>query len=519
MTPALARLTGVVKRFGAVTALDGAGLDLAPGEVHGVLGENGAGKSTLLNVLGGLLRPDSGTVELDGRTVRIASPREAWVQGIGMVHQHFTLVPRFTVLENLALGSRAFARTMHLDLGRLKAAALSLAERTGLDVDLDARIEGLGVGARQRVEILKVLLREPRVLVLDEPTAVLTPGEVEALFDLLREQAAGGRAVALVAHKLDEVLAVADRVTVLRRGRTVLSASRGDVDARMLTRAMVGEGEGARIDAIEGLVGHRGSAPGASTATGATGPEPTRPGDVVATLEAVRVRGARGEWALDGVSLEVRRGEVVGIAGVEGNGQRELARVLAGRVAPEEGRAALPGGIGFVPQDRTREGVVGTFDLVENMALALQHAEGTVAGPFLRWGVLRRKAMSLIERYRVRGPGAGARVRDLSGGNQQRLVVARELEMAQDLLVAENATRGLDVAATAFVHAELLRVAHRPDGTSPAVVLLSTDLDEVLALSHRVLVMVRGRLIDVPQAERTRQGVGALMLGGDRASA
>ncbi len=504
MTAPLARLSGVVKRFGSVTALDGAGLELAPGEVHGVLGENGAGKSTLLSVLGGLERADAGAIEIGGRAVRLSSPRDAWARGVGMVHQHFTLVPRLSVLENLALGSRAVAGGVRLDLDRLRDAVGALVDRTGLDVPLDARVEDLGVGARQRVEILKALLRGPRVVVLDEPTAVLTPAEVEALFDLLRDQAAQGRAVALVAHKLDEVLAVADRVTVLRRGRTVMTAPRSEVDAAMLTRAMVGHEEADAL-AVGGAVGR--GAPRAS-------------GEVVASLDEVRVRGSRGEWALDGVSLEVRRGEIVGIAGVEGNGQRELALVLAGRLAAAEGAAAVPDLAGFVPQDRTLEGVVGSFDLAENVALALHRAEGSSSGPFLRWKTLRRRAAAVLKRYDVRAPSMRTRVRALSGGNQQRVVVAREIEMARDLLVAENPTRGLDVAAAAFVHEELLRVVGASGADpAPGVVLVSTDLDEVLTLAHRVLVMVRGRLVAVPPDRCTREGVGALMLGGTGAPA
>ncbi len=506
MTAPAARLSGVVKRFGPVTALDGADLDLRAGEVHGVLGENGAGKTTLLHVLGGLLRADAGSVEIDGRARDLRSPRDAWAAGVGLVHQHFTLVPRLTVLENLALGSRAHAGGIRLDLDGLRERARVLAGRTGLDVPLDAPVEGLGVGTRQRLEILKTLLREPRILVLDEPTAVLTPGEVDTLFALLRELAAEGRALALVAHKLDEVLAVADSVTVLRNGRTVLTAPREKVDAGGLTRAMVGR------DDVGGLDVGR---------AGAGSPRPVVGAEAlpVAVLEHVRVRGGRGEWAVDGASLEVRRGEVVGVAGVEGNGQRELARVLAGRLTPEEGEARIPEGVGFVPQDRTREGVVGPFDLAENVALALHRDERLRFGPFLRWGALRRRAGALIERYDVRASGTRTRARELSGGNQQRVVVARELAVAGDLLVAENPTRGLDVAAAAFVHAELGRLVNRSDPAPPGVVLISMDLDEVLALSDRVLVMVRGRLSPVPTGRRTREGVGSLMLAGNRGSA
>ncbi len=530
MSAPAARLTGVVKRFGAVTALDGARLELSAGDVHGVLGENGAGKTTLFHVLGGLLQPDSGAVEIDGQPRDLHSPRDAWAAGVGLVHQHFTLVPRLSALENLALGLRA-GGGFRLDLESLASDARSLAERTGLEVPLDAPVEGMGVGTRQRLEILKALLREPRILVLDEPTAVLTPGEVHALFQLLRELAAEGRAVALVAHKLDEVLGVASRVTVLRRGRTVLEARREDVDAGTLTRAMVGRDDEKSEARVRALGGHHESDPpvramhrqrenrGPDTeSTERERPRQAEP-DLVATLEDARVRSARGAWAVDGVSLRIRRGEIVGIAGVEGNGQKELARVLAGRLALDEGKARIPGGVGFIPQDRTREGVIGSFDLAENVALALHRDERMRSGPVLRWAELRRRADRLMRRYDVRAPGTRTLADELSGGNQQRIVVARELAVAQDLLVAENPTRGLDVAATVFVHAELHRLVGRTDAPPPGVVLISTDLDEVLVLSGRVLVMVRGRLSEVPPDRRTREGVGSLMLAGSRAPA
>jgi len=503
MTAAAVRLSGIVKRFGVVTALDGADLELRAGEVHGVLGENGAGKTTLFHVLGGLAGADAGSVEIDGHPARLHSPRDAWAAGVGLVHQHFTLVPRLTALENLALGSWSRSSGVRLDLDRLAEVARSLAERTGLDVPLDASVEGLGVGARQRLEILKVLLRKPDVLVLDEPTAVLTPGEVDTLFALLRELAAEGKAVALVAHKLDEVLAVATRVTVLRRGRTVMNAPRAEVDADSLTRAMVGR-DHVEMAGVAGAAGRAGS------------PSRRRRGvPGVASLDDVRVRGFRGEWAVDGVSLEVARGEIVGVAGVEGNGQRELARVLAGRSVPDEGEVRIPEGVGFVPQDRTREGIVGSFDLAENVALALYREPGVRSGVFLRWGELRRRAKALMRSYDVRAPNDRTRARELSGGNQQRLVVARELSMARDLLVAENPTRGLDVSAAAFVHGELTRLVERTDPQPPGVVLISTDLDEVLALSDRVLVLARGRVREVPGERRNRKGVGSLMLAAD----
>jgi ABC-type uncharacterized transport system ATPase subunit len=486
VTRVLARLDGVVRRFGPVEALAGASLEVRAGEIHAVLGENGAGKSTLLGILGGLLRPDAGTVEVAGERVELASPKDAWARGIGLVHQHFTLVPTLTVLENLALGRRISPFRLDRTLDRLRLDATKLMEATGLEAPLDAAVGGLTVGERQRVEILKVLLRDPSVLVLDEPTAALAPAEVGSLFALLRTLAAGGCAVVVVAHKIDEVLSVADRVTVLRRGRT-----------------MLGEAESAAAAEVVGV--------GRLSAPRSTG------GAEIAALVDVRARAASGSSALDGVDLVVARGEIVGIAGVDGNGQRALALVLAGRLLAASGDVRLPAGVGFIPQDRTLEGLVGDFDLAENVALALHADPRFGTGTLLDWAAIRAESENVRSRFGMVASGSTVPANTLSGGNQQRLVVGRELLVARDLLVAENPTRGLDVAATAFVHAELRRVTQSPDGAG--VVLISSDLGEVLALSDRVLVISRGRLVPVSERERTREGVGALMLGGGHVAA
>ena len=531
--PPLVQLREVHHSFGTVVALQGAGLTLRAGEVHAVLGENGAGKTTLLRVLAGLHPPDRGDLLIESRPVRFRTPRDAWRAGIGLVHQHFTLVPRLSVLENLALGARrprpvrvtanavagptgsdpertwgGWRSGLRSRLAGVRDRAAALATTTGLSVPVQARVEALGVGDRQRVEILKVLLRDPRVLALDEPTAVLAPAETLRLHALLRQLAGAGRAIVIVAHKLDEVLAVADRVTVLRDGRTVLESPRADVDARALARAMLGEAEArAQPAALREVL-----AAGADTGTSRAPAAAQTPPDQVARLDRVVLATSTGEAALRGVSLEVHRGEIVGVAGVEGNGQRELALMLAGREPPSGGFAVLPPDPGFIPQDRSREGLIAAFDLVENMALALHRQPRWRRGATLRWTELRVATAELLARHRVRAAGVTARAGTLSGGNQQRVVVARELEAGRDLLIAENPTRGLDLSATAFVHEELLRL--RAEGRI-GIVLLSTDLDEVLALADRLFVMVRGRLREVTDSAPTRATVGALMLSVD----
>lgn len=507
---------GLHKRFGRTVALEGAHLDAYGGEVLGVLGENGAGKTTLLSTLAGLVAPDAGVIEVDGVEVRIASPREAWRLGIGMVHQHFALVETMSVLDNLALGRRR-AGGFRLALDDLRLEATALGERVGLEVPLDARVEDLGVGDRQRAEVLKVLLRDPGVLVLDEPTAVLAPAEVDGLLGLLRRLADDGRAVLLVAHKLDEVLAIADRVTVLRRGQTVLEAPRSQVDAAALAVAMVGAAPAALPERAAGSVGSGGEVGsvdqvGPGGPVGAVGRSGSAGRPSVARLRGVEVEATAGRVALRGVDLQVAAGEIVGVAGVEGNGQRELSLVLAGRLVPDRGEVELADEPAFVPQDRRREGLVASFSLAENLAVGLHRKEAYRAGPLLRWDRIRDTTRAALEAFSIRASGPAALASSLSGGNQQRLVVARELEGNPALIVAENPTRGLDVAGAAFVHRTL---RERSEGPEPAgVVLVSTDLDEILRVADRVVVLVRGRVVAVPESQRTREGIGAVMLAG-----
>ena len=505
MTEVLARLDGIIRHFGHVKALDSANLEIHSGEIHGILGENGAGKTTLLNILGGIIHPDVGFVEVGGSRVRLQSARAAWKMGIGLVHQHFTLVPGLSVLENLALGRRHRGHRWKLHLKEIRKEASQLSELTGLTVPFEASIEELGVGDRQRIEILKALLRDPQLLVLDEQTAVLAPAEINQLFRLLRSLAEEGRAVVLVAHKLDEILSIVDRVTVLRQGRTVMTAARADVDTAILTDAMVGSSSG---DEEAPATPDSFSALGQNSDGLAQNRElSNRP---VARLKGITVYSPQGGLALQDVGLEVLRGEVIGVAGVEGNGQRELALVLSGRQEVASGKLEIPEHVGFIPQDRTREGLAADFDLTENVALALHRDPKFRLGPLLRWSLIESHATKIRSRFKVRSSGGRTLARELSGGNQQRLVVGRELSQLPELLIAENPTRGLDFTATAFVREELKRLAH---DTAAGVVLISTDLDEILEVADRVFVILRGKLTPVPSVHDSRETVGAMMLG------
>ena len=505
MTEVLARLDGIIRHFGHVKALDSANLEIHSGEIHGILGENGAGKTTLLNILGGIIHPDVGFVEVGGSRVRLQSARAAWKMGIGLVHQHFTLVPGLSVLENLALGRRHRGHRWKLHLKEIRKEASQLSELTGLTVPFEASIEELGVGDRQRIEILKALLRDPQLLVLDEPTAVLAPAEINQLFRLLRSLAEEGRAVVLVAHKLDEILSIVDRVTVLRQGRTVMTAARADVDTAILTDAMVGSSSGD---------GEAPATPGSFSALGQNSDGLAQNRELsnrpVARLKGITVYSPQGGLALQDVGLEVLRGEVIGVAGVEGNGQRELALVLSGRQEVASGKLEIPEHVGFIPQDRTREGLAADFALSENVALALHRDPKFRLGPLLRWSLIESHATKIRSRFKVRSSGGRTLARELSGGNQQRLVVGRELSQLPELLIAENPTRGLDFTATAFVREELKRLAH---DTAAGVVLISTDLDEILEVADRVFVILRGKLTPVPSVHDSRETVGAMMLG------
>ncbi len=509
------RLSGVTRRFGSVTALDEVDFALAPGEIHGLLGENGAGKTTLARVAAGILAPDAGRIEIAGQPLGAGGAGGARGLGVAMVHQHFSLVPRFTGFENVALFNEAAWTRRGVGRPGYREQVEARAEELGLAVELDVPVGGLGVVERQRVEILKALMGETRVLLLDEPTAVLAPQEVEGLFAVLRQVARAGAGIVLVAHKLDEVLAAADRVTVLRRGRWVLTREAAEVSARELAEAMVGAevGMGGGGAVAAGPGGEYAAGPGVEHAPGAgtaaRGDEVAE-GKVVAELRDVTVSGG-GTLPLRSLSIEVRRGEILGIAGVGGNGQRTLAAVLAGMLRPDSGEVELPEEVGWIPQDRTQEGLVNEFTIAENVAFALHGRDDHRHGPWLDWAGVEEAAAALVRDMDVRADSPAAAAAVLSGGNQQKVVTGREFLRSGQLLVAESPTRGLDVKATVAVReriANLVRSGERP----PGVVLISADLDEILELSHRIAVMVRGRLIPVPREDHNPTAIGELML-------
>jgi simple sugar transport system ATP-binding protein len=459
------RIEGVGKSFGGVKALDDVSVEFHAGQIHAVLGENGAGKSTLMSVIAGFVRPDSGSVFLNLESVPLGNPAACQEVGIQMIHQHFTLVPAFTVQESFALSGLGRLAT-GLNIDELSSSALSKAKELGWKIDPRARISSLSVGSQQRVEILKALSKRAKVLIFDEPTAVLSPTQVEELFVVMRKLSSEGSMIILIAHKLSEVLAVADHVTVLRRGKLVASAPRSQVTENQLATWMVGElppPRSQRTDAVR---------------------------DVCIKISNLAVLGDRGETAVDGISLEVSRGEILGVGGVDGNGQQELAECLTGIRTPKSGQVDFLGArIGYIPQDRQVDGLAMDMSIADNL-LAAGIPKRLKWGPFLNSKAIRTWAQNLIDRFDIRAEGTQSRVGSLSGGNQQKVVVARALVDQPDLLVVSNPTRGLDIRATEYVHSQI-EAASR---SGAAVILFSTDLDELAALSTRALFMSRGKL-------------------------
>ena len=534
-------LRNITKTFGDFVAVDNVDFALQAGEIHAILGENGAGKSTLMNLIYGLYQPSEGRIYVTDREgwqrrLRASSPRDAIAIGIGMVHQHFMLVENLTVAENIALslGQLQTGRTWmegwkdgrmekehHPEVSKFpsfqvfkkfgafrfkkeKAIEITeaLSEQFGLAVDPSALVRTLSVGLKQRVEILKALAVDARILILDEPTAVLSPQEVEGFFTILRNLQADGRAIIFISHKMKEVLSISDRITVLRRGKKVYLGPTGELTARELAREMIGED----IDEVE---------------RSSNGNRERESPDSVLHLSNLTVLGSRDEISVSDVSLETYRGEIVGIAGVDGNGQRELAEAIMGLRHSESGTISILGadpkgtkavrqrGVGYIPEDRQTTGVIASFSVTENLLLNVTHLENTA-----RWNVLNQKrkrntAEQLIADYDIRPPIGGIPAAALSGGNQQKIVLAREISLQPDLLIAVNPTRGLDVNAARYVHENLL--AQRD--AKKSVLLISTELDEVLLLSDRLFVMSRGKLIEATAQRTDIEALGLLMTG------
>jgi general nucleoside transport system ATP-binding protein len=507
------RLRAITKTYGAVTACRGVDLDLIPGEVHGLLGENGAGKSTLMKVLIGLVLPDEGEVLVDGNVTHITDPIAAAALGIGMVHQHFSLVPALTVWENVILGERG-----RLDRAGARAVVHELGERYRLEIDPDARVADLPVGQRQRVEIIKCLRRDPRVLVLDEPTSVLTPQESRHLFDVLREAVErDGLAVALVSHKLEEIRRATDKVTIMRAGRVVAHGPTRDHDDRSLAREMVGREVALRDVALLG------SRP-AQVEEIAEEPEHEvdHRGTAALRIKGLVVAGEDGRRLLDGLDLDVWPGEIVGLAGVEGNGQSALGDICSSLLPADAGTVEVEGtavhcgrhgamaasGLGVIPEDRHRSGCVLDMSVAEN--LVMDHPELVARRGMLDRRKLRAHAQRLIDEFEISCPGPDAPMWQLSGGNQQRVVLARELSRRPAVLVAAQPTRGLDVGAVEYMAARLRTAAEE----GAAVLLISTELEEILDLADRVVVIHRGRITgEMARADVDVERLGLLMGG------
>jgi ABC-type uncharacterized transport system ATPase subunit len=500
--PAL-ELRRITKRFGALVANRSVDFDVRRGEIHALLGENGAGKSTLMNVLYGLHQPDEGEIRLGGEPVRIDSPRRAIGLGIGMVHQHFMLVPVMTVAENLVLGAEPH-KGLLLDYKVASARVRELSERFGLAVDPDAKVEDLGVGAQQRVEILRALFRGAKVLVLDEPTAVLTAQEAQDLFDVLRALKAEGTAIVFISHKLNEVLDVADRITVLRRGEKIDTVPAEGATERSLARLMVGRDVLLRVEKDD-----------------------TKPGAPMLEVRNLSAVDDRGLPAVNDVSFEVRGGEIVGIAGVDANGQSELIEAIMGLRRPKGGqimvegrdvthanpRETLDAGVSHIAEDRHRRGLVLEFDLAENLCLREYRKPSMSRYGWLSPKRMAARARGLLKEFDVRGGEDDTRAGSLSGGNQQKVVIARELAAQPRVLIAAQPTRGLDVGAIEFVHRRL--VEERDQGR--AVLLVSLEMEEIRSLSDRVLVIYEGEIVAELPPSASEEDFGLVMTGGGRA--
>ncbi len=495
-------MRGITVTFPGVVANDDISIDANSGEILALLGENGAGKTTLMNVLYGLYRPDRGEIRVRGRPVAIQNPNDAIRLGIGMVHQHFMLVPPFTVAENIVLGAEPVRGGGVLDMARAVRDVKEISARYGLAVDPTSRVESISVGMQQRVEILKALYRGAEVLILDEPTAILTPQEVQELAAIMRNLVAQGKSIIFITHKLKEVMAVSDRVTTLRRGRVVGTLPTRETTPEDLAKMMVGREVVLSVEK-----------------------RPREPGDVVLKVEHIHVKSSRGLPALRDVSFDVREGEIVGVAGIEGNGQTELVEALTGLRKIGSGRVLVGGkdatnrqpralierGVAHIPEDRQRRGLISTFSVAENMILERYYRPPFARGINVDWREVRSYAKKLVSEFDIRTPDENTVVGSLSGGNQQKVIVARELSLEPRLLIASQPTRGLDVGAIEFVHRRL--VTERDQGK--AILLVSLELDEIMSLADRILVLYEGRIVGQMRAEEaSEQEIGFLMAGG-----
>ncbi|SMY12233.1 ABC transporter ATP-binding protein [Brevibacterium jeotgali] len=492
-------LRGITKRFGSFTANDSIDLVVEPGEIHALLGENGAGKSTLMNTLYGLYAPEEGEILIDDRPVAFSGPGDAVAAGIGMVHQHFMLVPVFTVAESVALGYEPTTKGALLDLGEARRKVTEISARFGFNINPDAVIEDLPVGAQQRVEIIKALSRDAKILILDEPTAVLTPQETDELIEIMRQLKAGGTSIVFITHKLREVRAIADGITVIRRGRVVGEAS-PESDESELAGLMVGRD--------------------VHLTTDKTHPDP---GEATFSVRGLTVVDKSESVVVDDVSIDVRRGEILAIAGVDGNGQSELAEAVMGLVEPRSGTISLDGedlagrsvkerlrkGIGFVPEDRSTDGVIGSFTISENMILDLYDQAPYASGMSMQPAVVRSEGEKKVGEFDIRLTSIDDPISTLSGGNQQKVVLSRELGRPLRLLVASQPTRGLDVGSIEFVHKRI--IAERDSGTP--CVIVSTELDEVFNIADRIAVMYRGQVVGIVPAGTPRDVLGLMMAG------
>lgn len=494
-------MKGITKRFTGVVANDNVDFTLQKGEIHTLLGENGAGKSTLMKILYGLYQADTGTIKINGNLENIKEPNDALRLHIGMVHQHFMLIPQFTVVENLVLGTEPKRGGLFMDLDAGIEKVMAVSKEYGLVIDPTAKIMNISVGMQQRVEILKALMRGADILILDEPTAVLTPQEVLDLFEVMQNLRALGKSIIFISHKLKEVTAISDKVTVIRRGRMIGSVATADTDVNELARMMVGRDVELVVDKT-----------------------PAKPGADMFYVENLRVEDDRHLTAVRDLSLTVRAGEIVGIAGVDGNGQNELAEAITGMRKATSGKIVLNGKditnlssrkvfeskIVHIPADRHRHGLILDFSIAENMVLRNYYAPPYSAKSVLDWDVIKKEAQDLIEEYDVRTPNEEVSARSLSGGNQQKVIIARELSQEPEFIVAAQPTRGLDVGAIEFVHRRLIDARD----AQKAVLLFSLELDEILALADRIAVMYEGEIVGIlDRAEATEEMLGLMMAG------